>query len=311
MSAFLKYTYNGKTKKLVFKKELQEIDGLTRAIKEATKSQKDSLLLYYMDQDGQKIVLLNDEDIVTMTKAVRPVNNYYTIYVTKREAALEENIENNIQIMIRYYIGKVRPRFDTVESLKTNEYKEALNKIAAHMNRKKISEYLVKQIVNGIKYQMKTELIEGQLDDIMKKIENQENSVRYQVIRPLNTSVSTIRSVKVSEESKLISIDQNTTFLSPNDASHFNMTVGDILGKYRHRPTTTHDDTIDKSGQIIIVERYNEKFYCKNCKNIIEDNYFECIECDLNVLCIKCEQTAKHNHMLLKRLNDRCLFESD
>lgn len=308
MATFLKYIHNDKVKKVCFRPELRQIDALTRSAKEAFKLKKQQLLLYYMDNDGQKIVLLSNEDIGNMTKAVQPVNGYYTVHVARRETALEENIESNIQILVRYYIEKIRPRFATVESLRTAEFKEALRKILAHMNRRKISEYLAQQIVNGISYQMKTELIEGQLDDIMKRIESQNPGQKQHLLRPLNTSVSTIRSVKVSEESKLISIDQNTTFLSPTDVSNFNNTVGGILGG-QERCSAIPEDTIDNSGEVIIEERCNRSFCCSKCHTPIRSSYFECIECDMGLLCLQCERRTKHSHMLVKRLGVKAMVD--
>ena len=78
---FIKLIYKKQTKKLVFGEELYKYEVLEQKAIKLFSFQKHKIMLYYIDNDGEKIVIMEDKDIKMMIENFQEKENFYEIYV--------------------------------------------------------------------------------------------------------------------------------------------------------------------------------------------------------------------------------------
>jgi hypothetical protein len=162
------------------------------------------ILLYYIDEDNSKIVLITDEDLKNLILLENNSEELFLIIVEECTDALKDNIEYNYKILVRHFIKELRDKYNS-NSIKNLLFQRDLIQIENYMKDKNLSEFYINKVVSMIKNNFKIDYIQEKLaedfpvDEISEQIKKNENIMQ-------NLSISYLENITGS----IISSDQNS-----------------------------------------------------------------------------------------------------
>ena len=161
-------------KKIKYSGKLNNILSIKKEASKKFKINLEDILLSYKDEDDEKIVLINKEDL-NLLKILDNNKNDLIIYIEDRNEALKKNINNNYKIFVKHYIDDFNNK--KIENLiKSQEFEKELEKIENHLIKKKITLRIISKIKKSIKNHFKIDFLNKKLILNQKKIKkNFEN----------------------------------------------------------------------------------------------------------------------------------------
>lgn len=199
------------------------------------------ILLYYLDEDNSKIVLITEEDLKNLN-LMEPDKEFYNIIIEDCTKALKNNIEHNYKILAKHFVKELENKYPQ-ETIKTLLFRRELLEIKKYMKRKSISDYYIKKVLNSVKKNFKLIYINDKLNRNIS-IESFSNEINKKKIDIQTLSISFLENITNS----VISSDQNSK--SSSDFSKTN--------KFNHENENSNTDSIVINPQIFLKRKFSK-----------------------------------------------------
>jgi hypothetical protein len=199
MVMYLKITFSGKTKQIVFEKSLLEYDALEKRIRSTFQVIDQNIITFYIDDEGVKIVLLQNSDVEAMINS-KPDCLVFRISVESNEVMIKK--ANNSAVLKRMYFEQLRRKYYVHESNDYQEFKNDIGKIRSYLLNSGMDRDAVFEVVDFLNQSTGLQLIDQLMWNEIINNEPNTNSTELNMGGTCdNISISSIS--KPSEYSKI------------------------------------------------------------------------------------------------------------
>lgn len=270
----IRLIYKNQRRKLVCQREQLQYDRLEKKARQLIGLQNKPLLLYYLDEDEQKIVILDNEDLAALFDSVGPNLDIKDIYVKPREGAFGDL--GNVHIIKRCCFKELRRKHEKRDRLHRKKLNKDLLSIKKGLLLAKITPSTVQYILKSVSRELEMLFIERMLAE-------EQNG---QHCCPNRDGFSfSITSIGGSKATPSLLSNSDLDFLTC-DFQNLQLKKKFSMGPEKIKPES-ENDWQDMEGEL----------QCLHCNdNLTEGLRFECAICYNYVLCEDCAQEDQHEH---------------
>ena len=195
------------------------------------------ILLYYVDEDDSKIVLITDEDLKNL-KLMEPDKEIYNIIVEDCTEALKSTIEYNYNILAKHFCKELEDKYPK-DCLKNLLFQRELLEIKKYMEKKNISEYFIKKVINSIKKNFKLIYTEDQLnknisiESFSNEINNNNFDIQTLSISFLEYYTNSVISSDQYSKTSSSDFSKSNKFNTENNTDSINICDFDLANRKR------------------------------------------------------------------------------
>ena len=222
---YIKLIYRNYCKKLVWKEDFSRYENLEQITKKSFDIFGKHILLYYVDADEEKIVLLEDKDIQGMKDSLCDKKVFYEIHVRIAEDVLFDF--QNIELLKRSYLVQLKRRHLERESPDKRELQQDLQAIREYLIKNGLEENFTDKLVEHLGLQMgllimdrfmskELENFDQHFDDQMQNLMHQISELSVSSIN--NPSSHSNFSFATRSDHKILSGELNDSLLSLSDS---------------------------------------------------------------------------------------------
>ena len=283
--------------------EIIKIKDIKKRIKEEFNLKEDELKnisILYIDNDGDKNIIINDEDLENFILESKDHNDFIT------EIKLELSHNSNNKILNTY----IKEEKNEKEKEKTKEeITEELIQKNFSLNKlldMKINYYRdrIKRIISY--YEKKIEVINKMLDEKIgknkekekKKDKDKEKNFNINIIKPAKTFMNK----NVILDWKDIYDDKDEINLEKNDYDEIvqEENIKEIEKVFKENKVNEEN--------IIVKELKQKEFKCYNCNSYCKEYIYNCLWCKSNFVCKSCHK-KDINKDLINMKKDECYLK--
>ena len=270
----IRLIYKNQRRKLVCKREQLQYERLEKKARQLIGLQNKPLLLYYLDEDEEKIVILDDEDLGALFDSTGTNLDVKDIYVKPREGAYGDL--GNVHIIKRCCFKELRRKHEKRDRLHRKKLNKDLLSIKKGLLLAKITPSTVQYILKSVSRELEMLFIERMLAEE----QNGENGC-------LNRDGFgfSITSIGGSKATPSLLSNSDLDFLT-RDFQNFQ-----LKKKFSVGPEKTKQESENEWQDI------EGELQCLHCRdNLSEGLRFECAVCPNYTLCEDCAQEDDHEH---------------